>query len=144
MPPGSGINDRLLPFSTSVVPRTLFQLPADVAPDASCDAQLSVIPAMMGVSSGMPVCAAADADTRPTSAPGLTSCGKRLGATPSESISPVSQSPAIVSQPDFSALLRSAALGPPPRQPVTKSDCGPKEAPRPISPSASHIHFGKP
>ncbi|GGU41271.1 hypothetical protein GCM10010244_79350 [Streptomyces coeruleorubidus] len=51
------------PLRTRVVPMTEFQLPTAVAPEPSCAAQPSVIPATTAVPSLSPVSAAAAAQT---------------------------------------------------------------------------------
>ena len=65
------------------MPSTEFQLPTRRAPAPSWAAQPSVMPAITGVPSGMPVTSADSAQTVPSGVPDRTTSGSIAAGTPS-------------------------------------------------------------
>jgi len=99
------------PFRTSVVPNELHHAPRRNAPEAIWAAHPSVMPARTAVPAGMPVSAAAAADTVPIGVPGNTNGGQHLRADAQlvERIYRPARDPQVDT--GFSAWLVSVATG---------------------------------
>ncbi|MEJ7840262.1 MAG: hypothetical protein WKF95_00735 [Rubrobacter sp.] len=127
-----------------VVPRTEFQRPGSRAPAAIWAAQLSVMPARIGVPAGIPVRSAALAETSPRSVPGRATGGRSPTGTPSSSMIFSGQRSFMRSQPVFRAWLQSVPTGSPARREATKSAwCIILDAPSPYPLFNSQISRGR-